>query len=568
MASDLRVHARITARDEASPKVKNFGRQLTTLAFQARHVGLSMARLGTNINQTLGLAMAGAATLAVRSFMDLEESINRLGIVFGENAKDIQEWSVTAAQSIGMAQSQAQKQIGSIGDLMKDFGYTPEMLAKQSIAVMERIADVTSAIDIPFDSVRRAIAAGIKGSFEPLQELGVKLNEAKVKAVALKEGWIQEGEALDLATRGKVVMNIVMRELNQYEGDFLKTQDSLANQLRTVAAEFRDIATTLGAQLSPIIKSFIEVIRNNRDAIQEFGQAVIDNIKTIAGAIVWIIDKWQGLSKGFRNFVAMIIAFTAAGGPFMMMIGMITAGISSIVMAINAAIANPKVLLVVAILGAIALAAIFIMTNWTTLKYFFQELWATLIYIVAVSVASIIDTISLQFRVWIEGIYWVAKAWDNTIGKITGKTINFDMRFGSMPSMVQNVTSEYNKELGKIDKARRAEQKKHDEERAKSQQTTEDFQREEWDEDLPGVGGVAGISEETTTGTGKTGTKKRTAGTARPPAGLLMVHSILFRQNAILRRSEQRLASIDMKLGGRHLGGGSEFEQAGGLAGI
>ena len=98
------------------------------------------------------------------------------------------------------------------------------------------------------------LSAGLRGSNEPLQSLGILINAAQVEAKALEMGL---GDLNGEVSEGNKILArqaLIMEALGSQgaTGDFAKTSDGLANQQRILAARLKDVGITIGQQLLPV----------------------------------------------------------------------------------------------------------------------------------------------------------------------------------------------------------------------------------------------------------------------------------------------------------------------------
>src|SRR3990170_3191436 len=84
-----------------------------------RDLGGQMSGLGRKfaLVATLPILALGAASLNAAS--DLNESLSKTNVVFGQSAASIVDWSTTTAGSLGISQQAALEAVGTYGNLFQ-----------------------------------------------------------------------------------------------------------------------------------------------------------------------------------------------------------------------------------------------------------------------------------------------------------------------------------------------------------------------------------------------------------------------------------------------------------------
>jgi phage-related protein len=251
---------------------------------------------------TMGLAFGGAqiAMFAKESVMaasNLNEAISKVGVVFGQNAKDIEGWAKGATDNFGMSERAALTSVGTFGNLFDAFGLGEADTKKFSTSLTELAVDMASFNDMPVDDALNALRSGLSGETEPMKKFGSVLSETRLKTEALTLGLIKNTkDALDPAAKAQAAYSLIMKDTAKQQGDYDRTAGGTANTMRRVAAEMDNAKVAIGQGLLPVfngllkvlevgvvpvLKKFGEFLSNNKEAVMAFGIAVT------AGAVAW-----------------------------------------------------------------------------------------------------------------------------------------------------------------------------------------------------------------------------------------------------------------------------------------
>lgn len=263
---------------------------------------LSTAGNALTAGLTVPLAAAGVASVNFSS--DMQEAINKVEVAFGGAADSVKEWSSTTLNSIGLAQGTALDMAALFGDMATSMGYSQDAAAQMSMALVNLAADLASFKNIGIDQASTALKSIFTGETESLKELGVVMTQANLEAYALAEGYTTAYTAMDQAQQVAVRYQYVLANTQNAQGDFARTSDSTANQLRIFRESLKEAAATAGDELLPIITPIIGKLN---ELIQTFGD----------------------LDEGTQKAVVQTGLFLAALGPMLKVTGGITTAVKA-----------------------------------------------------------------------------------------------------------------------------------------------------------------------------------------------------------------------------------------------
>jgi len=144
-----------------------------------------------------GFAAVGAgAVLAIGKASDLNETISKVAVVFGDANKSIEKFASDAATNLGQTRQQALDASASFGIFGKAAGLTGEKLATFSTDFTGLASDLASFNNTSPEQAINAIGAALRGESEPLRSYGVLLNDATLKQAALELGIFSGSGAL------------------------------------------------------------------------------------------------------------------------------------------------------------------------------------------------------------------------------------------------------------------------------------------------------------------------------------------------------------------------------------
>jgi hypothetical protein len=126
--------------------------------------------------------LAAAAGPAISAASDLEENLSKVNVIFGEGAKEIENFAKTAATALGQSQNAVLEAAGTFGTFGKAAGLGGIELAKFSNDFTGlSLVDLASFNNTSPEEAVNAIGAALRGEAEPLRKFGVLLKRRNIK---------------------------------------------------------------------------------------------------------------------------------------------------------------------------------------------------------------------------------------------------------------------------------------------------------------------------------------------------------------------------------------------------
>jgi hypothetical protein len=275
-------------------------------------------------------AVSAASFKLVSMASNLEESQSKVNVVFGASAGVVNEFAETSAQAFGITKQAALEATGTFGNLLQAFGTGKGQAAEMSTTLIGLAADLASFNNTGIEDAIQALRSGLSGETEPLKRFGVALNDVRLKQEATTLGLYDGKGALDINAKTQAAYALILKDTGLAQGDFARTSDGFANQMRILKASLTDAATELGTVLLPYFKTFVKFINENivpgvlafADTIGEkglvpalaagvaaMGQFGITTVNVLEGSYVALLNFTHDLSKTVR-----ILADAAALG--------------------------------------------------------------------------------------------------------------------------------------------------------------------------------------------------------------------------------------------------------------
>lgn len=296
MAANLELV--IKAHDQASAVLKGVDDSVHKTG-SAMGTVLKLGALGA----AAGIAGAGVAAIKfIGVASDLNESINKANVVFGQSADVVTQFAETSAKSFGIARGAAFGYTSVLGTILKGSGLSEGASADMSVTLTKLAADMASFNNIPIDQALEKIRAGLVGESEPLRTVGVLLSETAVKEKAYAMGIAATGAVLTDAQKVQARYALILEQTKDTQGDFARTSDGLANQQRILGAQWKDLQGIIGNALLPVAVKLGAVFVNLATSAMPKLQAFIKTVTNLGRAFIAAASGEGVTSTGIFGF--------------------------------------------------------------------------------------------------------------------------------------------------------------------------------------------------------------------------------------------------------------------------
>lgn len=238
---------------DAEKKMEGAGNRFTSVL---QGVGMAVGMGVANMAVQAGQAVVDYSKQAVGAASDLNETMSKAGVVFGDSSAAVLAWGNKAATALGQSKQQALDAAGTFGNLFVSMGMTSNTSADMSMGLVNLASDLASFNNMDPTEVLDKLRSGMLGQTEPLQALGVNLTAAAVQQKALEMGLATTTDALTPAMLAQARYALILDQTKTAQGDFARTSDGLANQQRVLDAQWANMQATVGQALLPVVLAF------------------------------------------------------------------------------------------------------------------------------------------------------------------------------------------------------------------------------------------------------------------------------------------------------------------------
>lgn len=190
---------------------------------------------------------------------DLAEVQNVVDVTFTTMSDKVNEFAKNAMASAGLSETMAKQYVGTFGAMSKSFGFSEAQAYDMSTALTQLTGDVASFYNISQDLAYIKLKSVFTGETETLKDLGVVMTQSALDQYALANGYGKTTSAMTEQEKVALRLAFVQKKLSAASGDFIRTSDSWANQVRVMQLQMQSLKATIGQGLinifTPVIKA-------------------------------------------------------------------------------------------------------------------------------------------------------------------------------------------------------------------------------------------------------------------------------------------------------------------------
>lgn len=191
---------------------------------------------------------------------NLTEVQNVVDVTFTTMSDKVNEFAKNAMTSAGLSEKMAKRYVGTFGAMSKSFGFSEAQAYDMSTALTQLTGDVASFYNISQDEAYTKLKSVFTGETETLKDLGVVLTQNALDQYALANGYGKTTSAMTEQEKVALRLAFVQKQLSTASGDFIRTSDSWANQVRVMQLQLQSLKATVGQGLINLFTPVLRVI--------------------------------------------------------------------------------------------------------------------------------------------------------------------------------------------------------------------------------------------------------------------------------------------------------------------
>ena len=235
---------------------------------------------------------------------DLVEVQNVVNTVFGDMTAKVEQYADKSIEQFGMSElafKQYASRFQAMGSAMgidsgligqansflnkSTNGYVAlsDSMADVSLTLTQLTADMASFYNVEQSAVAEDLAAIFTGETRPLRTYGLDLTQATLSEWAMKQGLDANIQSMSQAEKTMLRYQYVLANTTAAQGDFARTANTWANQVRILQEQIKKWASVIGTGVIAAFKPFLQTLNTVMARVIDFTENVLNALGNIFG---------------------------------------------------------------------------------------------------------------------------------------------------------------------------------------------------------------------------------------------------------------------------------------------
>jgi phage-related protein len=290
-------------------------------------------KIGGIISSVLAVtALAKFGSSCIQLGSDLNEVQNVVDVTFPSMSAKVNEFATNAATKYGLSETMAKKYMGTLGSMSEAFGFSESASKDMAEQLTGLSGDIASFYNISQDEAYTKLKSVFTGETESLKDLGVVMTQTALDQYALQNGFGKTTDEMSEQEKVSLRLAFVTDQLTNASGDFQRTSNGWANQIRILSLNFQTFKATIGQGLINALSPAIKVINFLMAKLNQLGKYflaftklmgwgggassstadVSNNIASASSGASGLNDAISGVSNGAKNTAGNLTKAAAA----------------------------------------------------------------------------------------------------------------------------------------------------------------------------------------------------------------------------------------------------------------
>ena len=174
------------------------------------------------------------------------ENMNLLDVAFNSNTNEAKQFVNTLSEMYGLDESWGYKTVGIFKQLANAMGLADEVGTKMSKTLTQLAIDTSSLYNINVEDTVSILQSALAGQTKPARRLGADITQSTLQLTMDTAGIDRGVESLTYAEKRLVIVASLLNQTQKSFGDWGRTIDSVANQMRIFQQQAERLTRAIG----------------------------------------------------------------------------------------------------------------------------------------------------------------------------------------------------------------------------------------------------------------------------------------------------------------------------------
>jgi hypothetical protein len=219
----------------------------------------------------------------VKESVDYSENLNLFNVVMGKNTDEAMKFQNVMNEVFGTNQSTTLKYQGFFQSMAQNMGIANNYALMLSTNLTKLGFDLASLYNLSDESAMQKLRAGLAGQTKPLRDIGLDITQQSLDPIIKRlnltndDGTDKTIRQLSQAEKMVVRYIAILEQSTSAHGDFARTIESPANQLKILGMQAKETGRAIGnffigalASVLPYVNGFLMAIKEVFKALASF----------------------------------------------------------------------------------------------------------------------------------------------------------------------------------------------------------------------------------------------------------------------------------------------------------
>lgn len=240
-------------------------------------ISSSLSSVNSLLKTLLGIDVASYLSQSAIQAMNYVENLNLFNVAMGDSIEYGKEFVSQMQEIYGLDPSNIMTYVGTFHQLTSAIEMPTEQADIMSVQLTKLSTDIASVFNMDVNKVINNMTSGIMGMSRAVAKYGMDIRVSTLQQTALSLGITENVRNMSEANREGLRYITMVRQASNLSGDWAKTIESPANQLRILKEQLTQLARAIGnlilptiTKVLPYINGFVMALREAINAIAEF----------------------------------------------------------------------------------------------------------------------------------------------------------------------------------------------------------------------------------------------------------------------------------------------------------
>lgn len=223
---------------------------------------------------------------SVKQSISYVENLNLFQVATGEAYEESLKFVNSMSELYGMDPSNLMRYAGNFYQLADAISMPDKASAALSLGLTKATNDIASLFNVDIETVFENLSSGMQGMSRAVRKYGMDIRTTTLQQTALSLGLTEQVENMSEANRQGLRFITMMQQANNASGDFARTIESPANQLRIFKEQVTQLGRAIGNFLIGPLTTAIAYINGFIMALRMVLQFV--------GSVIGVVNSFFG----------------------------------------------------------------------------------------------------------------------------------------------------------------------------------------------------------------------------------------------------------------------------------